>query len=626
MKTHHVIPVALRFLHRAAVLFLLFAVSLPAWSASAQLDREKVLKIDSKVTIRKDGSLLVHEVIDVNVLGLQIQNSIVRAFAPDSQRPAPNITVQEVKMDEKPAPFHVEDVGSVRRIVIGDPEQPLLTGRHTFTLVYETSPLVLSADGRDHFNWNVTGWNWTVPIDDVIATIELPKGTPFGELVVGGSTGGDGSRNKRYSFDFDTPGAVAFSAEALAPKEGLSVSLDWPGGYIRHKTWGVPVALMENPGTFVALLGLGILLLYWGVLWFFFGRAPKLARQIPRTEPPAGVSAVGMRYLKLRSADAKSFTVLLLALGRSGVATIEESNEGYTVRRTSADFHSLAPEEREFAKALFGTHDSVSLKSSSPAIGKAQRALRKALANSYSKAFAPVTAFAWPALIVSSLAVITSLYLEVRSNLAEEFLSAFLLTLVFLVCVILLRHIWPSSLKDWKVRPEELHVPGAAGTGVSAQKWTAILLLVMLVGVFVMLATKVSFLWTFVMAVQAAVNLWFMKIMHVPTARGHRLMDDTEGFKFHLRKLAAESTFNAEFGDERQRVFGEYLDYAMAFDLEKEWARRTDVGGDEPPYCPTWYTGENFRLFYLRRSPSAVGATPGLEGLENIAGGRFISR
>jgi Predicted membrane protein (DUF2207) C-terminal domain len=416
---------------------------------------------------------------------------------------------------------------------------------------------------------------------------------------------------------------VTLTAQALAPGEGLTVNLDWPSGYIRHRSWGIPLVIIENAGVFIALTGLIVLLLYWAVLWFYWGRPPALGRLAARPTPPNGVSAAGLRYLRQRSTDGKTFTVVLVSLARTGIMTVEENEGSYTLRRTTADFHSLAPEERDFAKLLFGGQESVSLKISAARVSSALRVLRRSLQKSYARSFTPVRAFAWPALIASGLTLMTSLFLELKPNLREEFLPAFLLILVFAVCVTLLRHIWPASLKEWKQDTKEARVPGAMEPN-RPQMLTAILLSIMLLGVTVLLGTKVGGLWALLLAAQTAVNLCFMKIMQVPTARGQRLLDELEAFRLHLRKLCAESAIQLEDPQQRQATFEEHADHALAFDLEADWVHRIEVPADEVQYRPAWYEGEHFKEFYLRKAPLQTGSElPGLEGIETIAGGQF---
>ncbi len=610
----------------ALVLVLLTAASLPVLGAPPRLENERVLSFASRIIAHKDGSLQVAETIEVNGLGIAIENGICREFSQRGQQAAPKLTVREVKMDDQPTVFRVEDSGLARRICVGDPDQPLITGLHTYKILYDTAPLVTEASGRDRLLWDVTGSNWTIPVDSVTVAIELPQGVPQEELSVEGSvegmTGNEGSRAKRYSFDFDTPGTVAFTAQSLAPGEKFTVKLDWPLGYVRHRTWGIPLVMIEHSGAFVALIGLVVLLLYWAVLWFYWGRPPALGRLPARTTPPNSVSAAGLRYLRQRATDGKMFTLVLVSLARTGIMTIEETGGGYTLRRTNADFHSLAPEERDFAKLLFGGQESVALNVHPARVKNASRVLRKALKKSYARSFTPVRAFAWPALIVSGLAIIASLILEVRPDLKSEFLPAFLLLMVFMVGVTLLRQIWPASLNDWKSDPQEAQVPGGTEPN-RPQMVTAILVSIMLIGVVVLLATKVSSVWALLLAAQTAVNVCFMKIMQVPTPRGQRLLDELEAFRLYLRKLCAESTIAFEDPEQRQSTFEEFADHALAFDLEGDWFLRIEQPSDQAEFRPAWYEGEHFKQFYTRKVPLTTSILPGLDGIESIAGGQF---
>ncbi len=618
------IPSPFRLPKRATLLLsvaLIFSF-LPALGAPLRLENERVLNFASRITTRMNGSLEVAETIEVNGLGIAIQNGICREFSMPGRQSTPKLTIREVKMDGQPAVFRMESSGLNKRLCIGDPEQPLITGLHTYSILYDTAPLVADVNGRDRLFWDVTGSNWNIPIDSVTATIELPKGLPQEDLSVEGTTGTLPSRAKRYSFDFDAPGTVEFTAQALAPGDGLTIKLDWPLGYVRHRSWGIPLVMLEHSGAFVALIGLAVLLLYWGVLWFYWGRPPALGRLPARTTPPNAVSAAGLRYLRQRMTDGKMFTVVLVSLARTGILSVEETEGGHTLRRTTADFHSLAPEERDFAKLLFGGQESVSLNANPARVKNASRVLRKALQKSYARSFTPIRTFAWPALIVCGLSVMSSLFLEVRPDLKSEFLPAFLLLLVFIVSVTLLRQVWPSSLKEWRRDPNESRVPGGTEPN-RPQMVTAALVSVMLVGVVVLLATKVNTVWALLLAAQTAANVWFMKIMQVPTPRGQRLLDELEAFRLYLRKLCAANAIASEDQEQRQSTFEEFADHALAFDLEGDWILRLEQPGDQAELHPAWYEGEHFKQFYTRKAPLTASTLPGLEGIETIAGGRF---
>ena len=613
MNTHHNSRLVSRFTRPIALAIALLAAAVPTWSASPRTEGERVLDCSSTIAVRKDGSLLVRETIQVNSLGIAIQNGITREFAAQGQQSPPALTVQDVKLDGQPAPFHVEESPFFRRIVIGETDQPLTTGPHTYSLQYETAPVVADAGGRDRLLWSITGSNWNLPIDAVTGTIELPKGVSQDDVSIEGTTGLEGSRGKRYSFDFDTPGAVTFTAAGLSAGEGLTAKVSWPTGFVRHRSWGIPLFVLENTGVVVSFVGAFVLLLYWLVLRFYFGRTATGKRMAVRTTPPNSVSAAGLRCLRHRtSAENKLLTVAIVSLARAGILTVEQAEGDYILRRTEENYQALPSEERDFAKALFGLEESVSLKLNPGRIRTAMHTLNHALARNYAKGFASIWAFAWPPLAVSGLAVLVSLFLEVRTDLKEDFLPAFLLLLVSVVCTGLVYWVWPASIREWKEDPKESQLPGAIGPNRS-QMMLAILLLALLIAVLVLLATKTSFLWTLLLAVHTGVNLCFMKIMRVPTARGQRLLDELEAFRFQMRKLAANPALAVENSEQPEAVFEQYMDHALALDLEAHWTRLIQPGPnmnmnsnqpEQEPYRPAWYTGEDFLNFYLRKPPT----------------------
>lgn len=572
--------------------------------------REEVRSFDSAITIRKNATLLVQEKITVRALGVQIQHGIYREFVPQDGHPAPAVEMVNAQLDGQPVPYEVKEENGARRIYLGDPDTPLVTGDHEFLITYETPAVVADENGRDRLYWNVTGNSWDFPITDVTAHVALPGGVPQDTVTVAGYTGAYGATGKDYMFDLDTPGTVTFTAGPLPHHQGLTISVEFPRGHIRHG-WNIPLLLLDHAGLAAALVGMFVLLLYWAVSWFYFGKDPAPGPIMARTTPPQEVSPAGMRYLTQMALDNKAFTTAVVSLARSGVLSIEEGPDDYILTRTHADYHELPMEERVLAKALFGGGHTVSLKMNARRVRKALDAFRKALQERYSNHFATHARFTPPALAITAVAVFASLYLELGPRLKDDGPTALTVLLCGVACGLLLHRIWPHSLREWRRPARTQHAAG----GVSPERrnfFVALALGVVLVVLWAALGESVSWVWATMLLLYAGLNIGFAFVMKAPTPQGRRVLDDIAGFRIHLRRLSAAMAAATEDDEQAIATFESYLAYAMALDMENEWGRRFQAALQQDVesaarYIPHWYRGENFDRFILR--PAFFGVT-----------------
>jgi len=582
--------------------------------------REQIVSFDSDITVRKNATLLVRETIRVRSLGEAIRHGIYREFVAQNGEPAMRFRVSEAQLDGKPVPFREEENNGNRRIYLGAAESALSPGEHEFSLLYETEPVISERDGRDRLYWNVTGNHWEFPIRWAKATVHLPEGIPQDALNPEGFTGPHGAAGKNYLFDLDTPGAVTFTAGMLARHEGLTISVDWPRGFI-HRGWGIPLFFLNDAGLSVALAFLVLLLVYWSISWSWFGKDPAGGTIAARNNPPQALSPAGARYLRQMWLDNKTFTTAIVSMASAGVLQVEDNGEDFVLRRTRSDFHSLAPEERALARALFGASETVSLRMEARRVRKALAAFSKALKDRYGKYFSGNSQFAAPAWVITALAVAWSWYLVVRWK-REDVLPSLILLICIAGCIILLRHFWPTSLKEWK--NPAVSAKSSAPIEVERRNFWLVLGLVVVLGVLAFaLAQSTSIVWTSILAAFVTMNFVFTRLMKSPTPEGQRLLDELEGFRRHLIQLRFE---NEEPVGAHRAAFERCMGYAMALDIEVQWARRfykaleqaAEQGGS---YAPDWYVGLSFHRFFLRPSLGNAAAAASLAAYTNSHSG-----
>jgi len=104
---------------------------------------ERILRYDSSIVVRMDGSLRVTEVITVRSEGDRIKRGIYRDF-PTLYRGAWGFnssvpfTVVEVLRNGRPEAYHIEDIERGKRVYIGGSQTYLAPDLYTYSLTYTT--------------------------------------------------------------------------------------------------------------------------------------------------------------------------------------------------------------------------------------------------------------------------------------------------------------------------------------------------------------------------------------------------------------------------------------------------------------------------------------------------------
>jgi uncharacterized membrane protein YgcG len=108
------------------------------------------------------------------------------------------------------------------------------------------------------------------------------------------------------------------------------------------------------------------------------------------------------------------------------------------------------------------------------------------------------------------------------------------------------------------------------------------------------LFTSGSFLTIATLLILSAVNYLFYELLKAPTVIGRKTLDEIEGFKMYL-SVAEKNRLNTLYPPERTpELFEKYLPYALALDVEQQWAEQfSDVfaqsGLQNQNYSPSWY-------------------------------------
>ena len=590
---------------------LLFSLAVPAFSAQS----ERILEFISRMQVHQDGSMTVTEEISVVCEGQQIKRGIYRDF-PTKYKDRHGNTVRvgfevlQVLRDGFPEPYHIKTLSNGKRVYMGKKEVLLKPGIYTYTLTYKTDRQLGYFKDFDELYWNVTGNGFGFVIEKVEALVEIPPRAVI--LKSAAYTGKFGERGQDFTTHYNQDGNIIFTTtRKLMPREGLTIALAWPKGYVAEPSSRGKFSYMwkDNHSVAAVLIGLLALTCFYLVAWHLVGKDPRRGTIFPLFSPPKWVSpALARLIMRLGRRDHKLFAVAVVNMAVKGYLTIKEDESGtFTLKRTGAGEAKLSGGEVKIARKLFGHSDKIKLKNSNhEKIGGALEELQKYLMKGANKKY----------FILNSSYFIVGLVITFLT-LASIILSAEQLSFAIFMCVWL--SIWTAGcfmlglkvVNGWRLA---LGSGGVKVMGSAGALGVTLFALPFFAGeVFGLAAfsSAVSSLAAIFLVVIVMINALFYHLLKAPTLMGRKLMDKIEGFKLYL-SVAEKERLNILNPPERTpELFEKYLPYALALDVENEWSEQfatvlaaSAVGGR---YRPSWYNGNSWRTDGIRGVTSSLG-------------------
>ncbi len=190
---------------RIALALALLLFGAPA----AHSQTERILDFVSDVQLQPDSSLDVTETIRFEVLGTQIRHGIDRDFPTDyrgrwGSRSTTGFVLEDARLDGDVVSTQLSRLENGVRIRIGDPDQLVPPGIHTYTIRYLTRWQVSFRSESDGLDWNVTGNGWEWPIDRAELRLRGPEGLVWYNVRL--FTGPPGSRAEDALIIAQAPG------------------------------------------------------------------------------------------------------------------------------------------------------------------------------------------------------------------------------------------------------------------------------------------------------------------------------------------------------------------------------------------------------------------------------------
>jgi len=582
---------------RPFLLALLAALAflLPA-AASAE---ERILFYGSDIEIRPDATMQVTETIRVRAEGNEIRRGIYRDFptrypTPYGREVKVGFTVLEVLRNRQPEPWVQEPLRNGVRVRIGNPDVFLPNGDHEYLIRYTTNRQLGFYNEFDELYWNVTGNGWDFPIDVADARIRLPQPVKFGQRYF--YTGPEGARAKDAMVVAENPGDIRFRTTApLSPREGLTVAVAWPKGVVTPPSADALAGwwLSDNGPPIVGFLGLFATLGYYFHAWRRAGRDPRPGTIVPIFSPADNLTPAAMRYISEMGADNRAFAAALVDLGVRGKVRLVEGEKRFFKRADTTiekrgDPHDLPQAESDMMRELFASGDTILMDDKNHARFSAASS---ALAKEYKKQYEGtmfVRNWMWSirgiaVTILALIATVAVLALAAPFHSATGQYAA--LGALATGAAAAMLFVWPAQgAARWIARAVGI-LAGLLAVGIGFA----------LFGMTVESGRAVPLLIPALALPVAISAFWWMA---APTKAGRAVLDRIAGFRQYLSIAEEERLQTMHPPEKTPQLFEKYLPYAIALEVENEWADRfagvlaaAAVAGQSQTFG--WYSGHS---------------------------------
>ena len=327
-------------------------------TAFASAEAYETRSFDVQMDVGEDNSFIVTE--DIKVEFTEPRHGLFRyiPYKGTSVRQIGGRTVLE-KYRMKITDVHVEghefetykESGNLV-IRIGSPEE-YVYGPQEYRIRYRC---ILYEDENESFDslyWNILPNGWPTTIEASAMTIRMPK--PF-DPKMAEFIAGEYGRADMAAVNWTADGTVltAETTRALEAGEGVTVNVILPEGYfVGEKTtaWmGFVMMLIIITAPFLSIL-----------LWFLFGRDPKVVRTV-EFYPPEGVNSAEVGYIIDGTTDSKDMVSLIIYWANKGYLTIkDDGNDQFTLIKRRDLPASAKTYEHTMFQGLFDGRDQVAL-------------------------------------------------------------------------------------------------------------------------------------------------------------------------------------------------------------------------------------------------------------------------
>lgn len=528
---------------------------------------ERVLDFDVLIEVDTQGVYDITEKITVAASGNRIKRGIYRAL-PTRRKEKTNsfvnisYTIESILKDGKRETYHTKEEGGYFKIYVGHKDIYLSNGVYEYTVKYKTYGHVGFFDNYDEVYWNVTGTEWTLPIDKVKAKIRIQGNPEVKQMAC--YVGSYGSSDSNCSKE--SKPEIRFTAENLQSRQGLTVAVGFEKGAVQPPP---PPTFFQKFKGYILLIGATLLLLiYYLGTWMKFGKDPEKPAVYPIYEPPENMSPAYLASIYHDKVSEKYFPASIINLAVKGKINIKESKKGkwsgnqYTFTKTGKTDSNLAPEELAILRSFGGNSIKLNGKYSSK-VAKMQNNYYSALKSEARELIEKGRNCGFLILPVLIIAVI-SLLVFLTSNSQGSFNAYNALSDVLFGAVFGLMFLGPTFFSLFKNFKYKYY--GLAG------------LIIILAGAFIyfkknsMVNIQISIISFVVFGIVSL--LIYRYLIEKPSKEKLRQKSLVEGFKMYLS--AAEVNQIEQFNPPEMtpELFEKYLPYAIALNVGDIWGEK----------------------------------------------------
>lgn len=573
------------------------------WGVGTAWAMEIVRDFDVSVSLRADDSMMVTETILIDVDNTTIKHGFVRIFPAnyrdrDGKMYDVPFDVVSAVIDGRKTKTSLNWRGANVEIAIGNPDDIIRPGLHTFVFTYTTGEFVGFFKDHDELYWNVTGKDWQWTIEKASFRLSLPGKKP-GEGFLPGKiewyAGPYGSKESYMKGATLQPDNSVRSTAALPPGNVLTVVYSWPKGLItpvdpdKDKAAQTTTGIVTLIASFVSCL----------LVWFVWGRNPAKKTVIPLFNPPYGASPAALRYAWKLNLDSTSFASNVVdMLARGALRFFKRNkpsrpeNKQRVLSKTGAGRKLSKDEdlmlEKFYDEIVFDERDKCT--SGGASLSDASDEMWQFVSSGNP----------WPAdsalqrpsqrnkmlasLIPLVIGLVAMFFVMGSSALNLTFSAIFSIT--SLVCG------WLLQQKNSQRSRPAVVIWGLVPAAVCA-------LLMVGVGMIersICLPAVLSFI------ISAALPVAVMPMMDEKrTLFGMDLLSQVEGFRMYLNTAEKNQLEALNPPQDTPELFQRYLPYALALDAAETWANRfRDVleGAVMNDFASEWYSGDMGAFVY----------------------------
>lgn len=206
--------------------------------ASSAFAAEQISSFDVNITVQEDSSITVEESIVYDFGENAVDRHGIFRDIPQNYYLDDNytssfflpVTIHSIT-DEEGNPYNYELTdGYYLNAKIGDADVNVY-GEHTYVIKYTVPNVINAYEDFAEFYWNVTGTDWSVPIQSASVRVSLPAGDD--ELVVSCYTGLVGFDDHECTVEADTNTVMINTIDGLSYYEGLTVAIGFDKDRVR---------------------------------------------------------------------------------------------------------------------------------------------------------------------------------------------------------------------------------------------------------------------------------------------------------------------------------------------------------------------------------------------------------